>query len=67
MNRPAVGRLTPSLPTIARMLSHINGGRSDGTYVNWLRKFTRPTLLILDEFCLKPLKDQEPGLAVVHV
>jgi len=46
--------------TTARMLSHINGGRADGTYANRLRKFTKPALLILDEFCLKPLKDQEP-------
>lgn len=46
--------------TTARMLAHLNGGRADGTYAARLRKYTRPPLLILDEFCLKRLKDQEP-------
>lgn len=45
--------------TTAKMLSYINGGRADGSYANRMRKFTRPQLLVLDEFCLKPLKNQE--------
>ncbi len=43
-----------------KMLAHLNGGRADGTYATRLRKYTRPALLVLDEFCLKRLKDQEP-------
>jgi DNA replication protein DnaC len=47
------------LVSVQKLLSHINGGRADGS---WERRFTtylRPDLLILDDFGLKPI--QPPG------
>jgi len=38
------------------MLSHLNGGRADGTYERRLLSFLRPNVLILDDFGLKPMR-----------
>lgn len=43
----------------AKMLAHLNGGRADGSFDRRLNTYTRPDLLILDDFGLKPL--QPPG------
>jgi len=40
----------------SKMLSHINAGRADGTYERRLGTYTRPDLLILDDFGLKPMR-----------
>lgn len=42
-----------------KMLSHLNGGRADGTFDRRLQTYLRPHLLVLDDFGLKPL--QPPG------
>ncbi|MCI0407156.1 MAG: IS21-like element helper ATPase IstB [Acidobacteria bacterium] len=47
------------VPT-SRMLAHLNGGRADGTYERRLLAYTRPDLLILDDFGLKPLHPPAP-------
>jgi DNA replication protein DnaC len=44
----------------SRMLSHLNGGRADGTYERRLLTYTRPDLLILDDFGLKSLQPPAP-------
>jgi DNA replication protein DnaC len=44
----------------ARLLAHLNGGRADHTYERRLAAYTRPDLLILDDFGLKPLHPQAP-------
>jgi DNA replication protein DnaC len=44
----------------ARMLGHLHGGRADGTYERRLLTYTRPDLLILDDFGLKPLPPAGP-------
>jgi DNA replication protein DnaC len=44
----------------ARMLGHLHGGRADGTYERRLLIYTRPDLLILDDFGLKPLPPAGP-------
>ena len=46
--------------TVSKMLSHIKGGRADGTYTGRISKYVRPQLLVLDEFALKPLTPPEP-------
>lgn len=46
--------------TTSGMLTYIHAGRADGTYQYRVKKYLKPTLLILDEFCLKPLRGQEP-------
>jgi DNA replication protein DnaC len=40
----------------SQMLSHLNGGRADGTYERRLASFVRPELLIMDDFGLKPMR-----------
>ncbi len=47
------------VPT-SRMLSHLNGGRADGTYERRLTAYVRCDLLILDDFGLKPLHPPGP-------
>ena len=42
------------------MLTHINGGRADGTFERRLQSYLRPDLLILDDFGLKPLRVPAP-------
>ena len=44
----------------ARMLAHLHGGRADGTYERRLLTYTRPDLLVLDDFGLKPLVPPGP-------
>lgn len=46
--------------TAARMLGHLHGGRADSTYERRLLTYTRPDLLILDDFGLKPLPPAGP-------
>ena len=46
--------------TTSRMLTHLNGGRADGTYERRLAAYVRPDLLILDDFGLKPLLPPAP-------
>lgn len=40
----------------SQMLSHLNGGRADGTYERRLANYVRPDVLILDDFGLKPMR-----------
>jgi DNA replication protein DnaC len=46
--------------TASRMLAQLAAGRADGTYERKLAALTRPHLLILDDFGLKPLKSPGP-------
>jgi DNA replication protein DnaC len=41
--------------TAHAMLTHIHGGRADGSYEKRLAGFVRPHLLVIDDFGLKPL------------
>lgn len=45
--------------SVQKMLSHLNGGRADGSYERRFATYLRPDLLILDDFGLKPI--QPPG------
>jgi DNA replication protein DnaC len=45
---------------VTKMLSHLHGGRADGTYERRLSGYLRPDLLILDDFGLRALRAQEP-------
>jgi len=45
---------------VQKMLSHLHGGRADGTYDRRLSVYLRPDLLVLDDFGLRPLRAQEP-------
>jgi DNA replication protein DnaC len=38
-----------------KMLTHLNGGRADGSYDRRFQAYLRPDLLILDDFGLKPV------------
>jgi DNA replication protein DnaC len=44
----------------AKMLTHLAGGRADGTHEQRLTRYTRPALLVLDDFGLKPLRPPGP-------
>lgn len=44
----------------AKMLTHLAGGRADGTLAHRLAKYLRPALLVLDDFGLKPLRVPGP-------
>ena len=44
----------------AKMLLHLAGGRADGTHEQRLARYTRPDLLVLDDFGLKPLRAPAP-------
>jgi len=46
--------------SVSKMLTYIKGGRSDGTYTARVRRFTKPQLLVLDEFALKPIEPPGP-------
>jgi DNA replication protein DnaC len=39
-----------------KMLSHLQGGRADGTFERRMAGYVRPDLLVLDDFGLKPLE-----------
>jgi DNA replication protein DnaC len=43
-----------------KMLAHLAGGRADGTHEQRLARYTRPDLLVLDDFGLKPLRAPGP-------
>ena len=43
-----------------KMLGHLAGGRADGTHEQRLARYTRPDLLVLDDFGLKPLRAPSP-------
>jgi DNA replication protein DnaC len=43
-----------------KMLTHLAGGRADGTHEQRLARYTRPALLVLDDFGLKPLRAPGP-------
>jgi DNA replication protein DnaC len=42
------------------MLGHLHGGHADGTYERRLLIHTRPVVLVLDDFGLKPLSPAGP-------
>ncbi len=44
----------------SRLLAHLHGGRADGTYERRLLAYTRPDLLIIDDFGLKALPAPGP-------
>ena len=44
----------------AKMLAHLAGGRADGTHEQRLARYTRPDLLVLDDFGLKALRPPGP-------
>lgn len=44
----------------AKMLTHLAGGRADGTHDQRLLRYTRPDLLVLDDFGLKALRPPGP-------
>lgn len=44
----------------SRLLAHLHGGRADGTYERRLLGYTRPDLLIIDDFGLKALPAPGP-------
>ena len=44
---------------VAKMLSHLGGGRADGTYERRLATYLRVDLLIIDDFGLTPLRGQQ--------
>ena len=44
----------------AKMLAHLAGGRADGSRDTRLARYTRPDLLVLDDFGLKPLRAPGP-------
>lgn len=47
------------LVSVQKLLSHLNGGRADGSWERRFATYLRPDLLILDDFGLKPI--QPPG------
>lgn len=47
------------LVSVQKMLTHLNGGRADGSWERRFNTYLRPDLLILDDFGLKPI--QPPG------
>lgn len=46
--------------TAHKMLRHLHAGRADNTYEKRLLTFTRPDLLVMDDFGLKPLSTPGP-------
>jgi DNA replication protein DnaC len=44
-----------------QMLLHINAGRADGSYERRLAGYTKPHLLVIDDFGLKPLPPSGPA------
>ncbi len=49
------------LTTTHKMLTHINSGRADGTEGRRLTGYTRPHLLVIDDFGLKPMPPSGPS------
>jgi DNA replication protein DnaC len=54
--------------SVSKMLSHIHGGRADGTHSRRLAGYLRPDLLILDDFGLTSLRgiEQEDLYEVIN-
>lgn len=46
--------------TAGALLTHLNGGRADGTYEQRLLTYTKPQLLLVDDFGLKALRPPGP-------
>ncbi|MFQ5745195.1 MAG: IS21-like element helper ATPase IstB [Acidobacteriota bacterium] len=44
---------------VSKLLSHLHGGRADGSFEKRLLSYLRPDLLVLDDFGLRRLKPQE--------
>lgn len=44
----------------AKMLTQLHAGHADNSYERRLQSFTRPDLLILDDFAIKPLRPPAP-------
>lgn len=44
----------------AKMLTQLHAGRADNSFERRLQSFTRPDLLILDDFAIKPLRPPAP-------
>lgn len=44
-----------------RMLAHLGAGRADGSYEKRLAAYTKPHLLVIDDFGLKPLPPSGPA------
>jgi DNA replication protein DnaC len=44
----------------AKMLTHLAGGRADGTLAHRFTRYLRPMLLVLDDFGLKPFRAPGP-------
>lgn len=42
-----------------RLLADLGGGHADGTWERRLKEYLRPNVLILDDFCLSPLTEQQ--------
>jgi len=47
--------------TAHQLLLHLHGGRADGTYEQRLARYTKPNLLVVDDFGLKPLPPSGPA------
>ena len=45
-----------------RMLAHLGAGRADGSYEKRLAAYTKPHLLVIDDFGLKPLPPPAPRI-----
>ena len=58
-NKKRIKQLLKKIDALEKMLSHLNGGRADGTWERRLNTYLRPELLILDDFSLKSI--QPPG------
>ncbi len=43
----------------SRLLADLGGGRADGTWTSRFRRYLRPDLLIMDDFCLKELSPHQ--------
>jgi len=50
----------------AKMLTHLGGGRADGTTATRLAKYLRPDVLALDDFGLKALRGPGPRGPLRH-
>ena len=49
------------LTTAHGMLSHLHGGRADGSHERRLQTYLRPDLLLIDDFGLKPMPPSGPS------
>lgn len=47
--------------TAHAMLLHLQAGRADGTYAQRLARYTKPDVLVIDDFGLKPLPPSGPA------